>query len=44
MIEAWLVLPAFGLAYLVSAPGSAGRRVRQLAVAGVVAAWCRCRG
>ena len=38
MIEAWLVLPAFGLAYLVSAPGSAGRRVRQLAVAGVVAA------
>jgi 4-amino-4-deoxy-L-arabinose transferase-like glycosyltransferase len=37
MIEAWLVLPAFGLAYLVSAPGSAGRRVRQLAVAGVVA-------
>jgi 4-amino-4-deoxy-L-arabinose transferase-like glycosyltransferase len=37
MIEAWLVLPAFGLAYLVSAPGSAGRRVRQLAVAGVAA-------
>ena len=38
MIEAWLVLPAFGLAYLVSAPGSAGRRVRQLAVAGAAAA------
>ena len=37
MIEAWLVLPAFGLAYLVSAPGPAGRRVRQLAVAGVAA-------
>ena len=37
MIEAWLVLPAFGLAYLVSAPGPAGRRVRQLAVAGAVA-------
>jgi 4-amino-4-deoxy-L-arabinose transferase-like glycosyltransferase len=37
MIEAWLVLPAFGLVYLVSAPGSAARRVRQLAVAGVVA-------
>ncbi len=37
MIEAWLVLPAFGLAYLVSAPGPAARRVRQLAVAGVVA-------
>jgi 4-amino-4-deoxy-L-arabinose transferase-like glycosyltransferase len=37
MIEAWLVLPAFGLVYLVSAPGSAARRVRQLAAAGVVA-------
>ena len=37
MIEAWLVLPAFGLAYLVSAPGPAARRVRQLAVAGLVA-------
>jgi 4-amino-4-deoxy-L-arabinose transferase-like glycosyltransferase len=37
MIEAWLVLPAFGLVYLVSAPGSAARRARQLAVAGVVA-------
>jgi len=37
MIEAWLVLPAFGLAYLVSGPGPARRRVRQLAVAGAVA-------
>ena len=37
MIEAWLVLPAFGLVYLVSAPGPVARRVRQLAVAGVVA-------
>jgi 4-amino-4-deoxy-L-arabinose transferase-like glycosyltransferase len=37
MIEAWLVLPAFGLVYLVSAPGTAARRVRRLAVAGVVA-------
>jgi 4-amino-4-deoxy-L-arabinose transferase-like glycosyltransferase len=37
MIEAWLVLPAFGLAYLVSGPGSAWRRVRHLAVAGAVA-------
>ena len=36
MIEAWLVLPAFGLVYLVSAPGPAARRVRQLAVAGLV--------
>ncbi len=37
MIEAWLVLPAFGLTYLVSAPGTAARRIRQLAVAGLVA-------
>ena len=37
MIEAWLVLPAFGLAYLLGAPGAARRRVRQLAVAGAVA-------
>jgi 4-amino-4-deoxy-L-arabinose transferase-like glycosyltransferase len=37
MIEAWLVLPAFGLAYLVSGPGTAWRRVRQLVVAGAVA-------
>jgi 4-amino-4-deoxy-L-arabinose transferase-like glycosyltransferase len=37
MIEAWLVLPAFGLAYLVSGPGPSWRRVRQLAVAGAVA-------
>ena len=38
MIEAWLVLPAFGVAYLVSGPGTAWRRVRQLVVAGAVAA------
>ena len=37
MIEAWLVLPAFGLVYLVSAPGPVRRRLRQLAVAGAVA-------
>jgi len=37
MIEAWLVLPAFGLAYLISGPGEVWRRVRQLVVAGVVA-------
>jgi 4-amino-4-deoxy-L-arabinose transferase-like glycosyltransferase len=37
MIEAWLVLPAFGLVYLVAAPGPIMRRIRQLAVAGVVA-------
>ena len=37
MIEAWLVLPAFGLAYLVCGPGTAWRRVRQLVVAGAVA-------
>lgn len=37
MIEAWVVLPALGLAYLVSAPGSTRRRVRQLVVAGAAA-------
>jgi 4-amino-4-deoxy-L-arabinose transferase-like glycosyltransferase len=37
MIEAWMVLPAFALAYLLSAPGATRRRVRQLVVAGVVA-------
>ncbi len=37
MIEAWLVLPAFGLVYLVSGPGPAWRRVRQLVAAGLVA-------
>ncbi len=38
MIEAWLVLPALGLAYLISGPGPAWRRVRQLVAAGVVTA------
>jgi 4-amino-4-deoxy-L-arabinose transferase-like glycosyltransferase len=37
MIEAWLVLPALGLAYLVSGPGTVRRRVRQAVVAGLVA-------
>jgi 4-amino-4-deoxy-L-arabinose transferase-like glycosyltransferase len=37
-IEAWMVLPALGLAYLVSGPGSVLRRAGQLAVAGVVVA------
>jgi len=37
MIEAWLVLPALGLAYLWDGPGSVGRRVRQLVIAGIVA-------
>ncbi len=36
-IEAWMVLPALGLAYLLSGPGSA-RRAGQLAVAGAVVA------
>jgi 4-amino-4-deoxy-L-arabinose transferase-like glycosyltransferase len=40
MIEAWMVLPALGLAYLLSGPGSSARRAGQLAVAvaGVVVA------
>jgi 4-amino-4-deoxy-L-arabinose transferase-like glycosyltransferase len=37
MIEAWLVLPAFGVAYLLDGPGPLARRVRHLVVAGIVA-------
>jgi 4-amino-4-deoxy-L-arabinose transferase-like glycosyltransferase len=37
-IEAWMVLPALGLAYLLSGPGPVLRRAGQLAVAGVIAA------
>jgi 4-amino-4-deoxy-L-arabinose transferase-like glycosyltransferase len=37
-IEAWMVLPALGLAYLLSGPGPAVRRAVQLAVAGVIVA------
>ena len=38
MIEAWMVLPAFGLAYLICGPGSTVRRVIQLMAAGVAVA------
>jgi len=38
MIQAWMVLPALGLAYLLCGPGSAGRRAGQLAVAGTLTA------
>lgn len=37
MVEAWLVLPAFGLAYLVAGPGTLRRRVREAVAAGLVA-------
>jgi 4-amino-4-deoxy-L-arabinose transferase-like glycosyltransferase len=37
MVQAWGVLPALGLAYLVAAPGPIRRRLGQLAVAGLVA-------
>jgi 4-amino-4-deoxy-L-arabinose transferase-like glycosyltransferase len=37
-IEAWMVLPALGLAYLLSGSGSVLRRAGQLAAAGVVVA------
>ena len=37
MIEAWMVLPAMGLAYLLAGPGPAARRAGQLVIAGVVA-------
>ncbi len=36
MIEAWAVLPAFGLAYVIAAPGSVSRRLGRLAIGGVV--------
>jgi 4-amino-4-deoxy-L-arabinose transferase-like glycosyltransferase len=35
MLQAFLVLPAIGLVYLVAAPTSLGRRIRQLLLAGV---------
>jgi 4-amino-4-deoxy-L-arabinose transferase-like glycosyltransferase len=38
MIEAWLLLPALGLGYLVAAPGSLPGRVRQVALGGLTAA------
>jgi 4-amino-4-deoxy-L-arabinose transferase-like glycosyltransferase len=37
MIEAWMVLPALGLAYLLAGPGPATRRAGQLVIGGVVA-------
>jgi 4-amino-4-deoxy-L-arabinose transferase-like glycosyltransferase len=36
MIEAWAVLPALALGYLVAAPGAVSRRLGRLAIAGVV--------
>jgi len=38
MLEAWLVLPALGVAYLLDGPGSLRRRASQLAAGGAVAA------
>jgi 4-amino-4-deoxy-L-arabinose transferase-like glycosyltransferase len=38
MIEAWMVLPAFAIAYLVDGPAPLARKLRQLVVAGVVVA------
>jgi 4-amino-4-deoxy-L-arabinose transferase-like glycosyltransferase len=38
MIEAWMVLPAFALVYLVDGPAPLARKLRQLLVAGVVVA------
>jgi 4-amino-4-deoxy-L-arabinose transferase-like glycosyltransferase len=37
MIEAWLVVPAFALAYLLGGTGSVRRKLRQLLVGGLVA-------
>jgi 4-amino-4-deoxy-L-arabinose transferase-like glycosyltransferase len=36
MLEAWMVLPAFAIGYLVAAPTGPGRRLWQLGVAGIV--------
>jgi 4-amino-4-deoxy-L-arabinose transferase-like glycosyltransferase len=36
MLEAWMVLPAFAVGYLVAAPTGLGRRLWQLGVSGVV--------
>jgi 4-amino-4-deoxy-L-arabinose transferase-like glycosyltransferase len=36
MLEAWMVLPAFAIAYLLAAPTGLGRRLWQLGVSGVV--------
>jgi 4-amino-4-deoxy-L-arabinose transferase-like glycosyltransferase len=44
MIEAWLVLPAFALTFLIAGRGSIRRRTGHVVGAGVVAARCRCSG
>ena len=36
MLQAWMVLPALGLGYLLAAPNGLGRRLWQLCVAGLV--------
>jgi 4-amino-4-deoxy-L-arabinose transferase-like glycosyltransferase len=36
MLQAWIILPALGLGYLLAAPGGWGRRLGQLGVAGLV--------
>ena len=36
MLQAWMILPALGIGYLLAAPGGLGRRLRQLGVAGLV--------
>ncbi len=38
MIQAWMVMPALGLAYLLCGPGSVARRAVQLTVAGTLTA------
>ena len=36
MLQAWIILPALGLGYLLAAPGGWGRRLGQLGAAGLV--------
>ena len=44
MIEAWLVLPAFGLAYLAAAPGPPAGASASWPWRVPSPGWCRCRG
>ena len=36
MLQAWMILPALGIGYLLAAPAGLGRRLRHLGVAGLV--------
>jgi 4-amino-4-deoxy-L-arabinose transferase-like glycosyltransferase len=42
MLQAWLVLPVFGLVYLVTAPGTLWQRIRNAVLGGIVALAVSC--